>query len=91
MRIFKYELEVGMNEVYLPEVHKLVSVQIVGNKTCLYALVDDDAPKAEIIIFVALTGEYVQPGLEYISTVVHQAGKYYASDFVVHVFNCGKA
>lgn len=83
--IYKYELKLEVfQKIKLPLVKKLLSVQVQGDKICLWFAVDDKAIKLDVCFYVVGTGhEIPEPATNHIGTV--QQGAY-----VWHIFTEGK-
>lgn len=84
-KVFKYELPVDdYFTLSLPKGAQVLSVQAQGNKPCLWALVDPDAPTEERQFRFAGTGHSIKedPGrLEFVSTFQTHGGS-----LVFHIF-----
>lgn len=84
MRIWKWEIEVtDSQEVMMPQGAKLLDVQLQHGQCCIWALCDEQAPKAPRKIAIYGTGNAIpdEPG-EYIATLQERGGA-----LVFHAFD----
>ena len=57
MKIFKYKIEVGGNEIRMPRYAKIISAGLDNNDDmCIWAVVNEEREKEERIILVVGTG-----------------------------------
>jgi hypothetical protein len=89
--IFKYELKSmyhgADNTVYMPEQYELLDIQNQDGTVCLWAVVDNMAPKVAHVFRVLGTGfgdEILENGSKYLRTVQHRE-----IGFVWHIFERG--
>jgi len=71
-RIFKYPLKTDFSQnIKMPKVSKILSIQIQNNKPVLWALVDDNVDKETIVIKLYTTGGDATSAFreEYLGTV----------------------
>lgn len=83
MTIFKYSLEVGVNEIVMPVGSKLLSVGSQHGRVTLWALVDNDAASETRIISVVGVGWNIESQ----SLVLPFVGTVQVSSLVWHVFD----
>ena len=71
MNVYKYELEITDEQtIKLPLCSQMLTIQMQGNKCCLWALVDPTHELEERTICIHGTGHQIKDGnkLKYIST-----------------------
>jgi hypothetical protein len=80
--IFKYQLDLGPNDVQMPEGAEVLDVQMQRGEICLWALVSPSAPEVDRIFTIFGTGHPVPAdGLKFIATIQASNGA-----LVRHVF-----
>lgn len=84
MRVLKYRLHEGMNQIASPGTSKLVMLKYQDRKLHGWVLEVEGLQQDEYEVYIAVTGEVVPHNYKYVtSTQTEIAGGYY----VVHAFD----
>lgn len=83
-KIYKYPLEIVDEQIVnVPAGAILLTVQVVNNEICLYAIVDESQPLKQRLINIYGTGQPIDDEIylksRYIDTVIH-------GQYVWHIF-----
>jgi hypothetical protein len=86
MRIWKYELDVGLNELAMPYGARVLHLAAQGQIPCMWALVNPDNPPKLRTFAVVGTGHEIDQAdrFDYLGTFHITEGL--ATEFVGHVF-----
>jgi len=85
--IHKYQLDTQRDQIiHMPEGAEILSAAEQYGVPCIWALVDDEAPKAKRMIHIDMTGGNSERRVEsvFIGTVLLAGGT-----FVIHIFDGG--
>lgn len=84
--IYKYQLFTKDQIIHMPKGAKILSAAEQKGYACIWALVDDEAPKVKRMIHVDMTGGNSERRVEsvFIGTVLLVGGT-----FVIHIFDGG--